>query len=232
MLPIGLFWFAWTSDKDIPWVPQAVADINIGMKVFMVFVQSFDYLADVYLVFANSAIAANTTLRSLLAAGFPPFATQIYHKLGVNWASTLLGFLAAAMTPVPIYFYIFRKKIRVMNVLTSEVQLSKCADGTYCSCGQSNVNTTCCDSKLGENTALSGAPTARLRSNCLAVIATYHVCVSIRYTLEVGYEISVHVRDREQGYTQKGVEKAKECTGGAPGYQEQIFIQMFNGVFD
>lgn len=132
MLPIGLFWFAWSSDKDIPWVPQAIADINIGMKVFMIIEQSFDYLADVYLVFANSAIAANTTLRSLSAVGFPLFAAQIYHKLGVNWASTLLGFLAAAMIPVPIYFYIFRKKIGAISKFAPKLWFMNSASDVDC----------------------------------------------------------------------------------------------------
>lgn len=73
----------------------------------MVVVQSFNYLVDVYLIFAISAIAVNTTLRSLSAAGFPPFAAQMDHKLGVDWAGTLLGFLAAAVIPVPIYLLLY-----------------------------------------------------------------------------------------------------------------------------
>jgi MFS transporter, DHA1 family, multidrug resistance protein len=115
MMPIGLFWFAWTSDKNITWVPQVIAGIPIGMGIFMVFMQGLNYLIDVYLMYANSAIAANTILRSLAGAGFPLFATQMYHRLGVNWASTLLGFLTAAMVPVPILFYIYGKKIRAMS---------------------------------------------------------------------------------------------------------------------
>ena len=30
VLPIGLFWFAWTSDPDITWVPQVISGIPIG----------------------------------------------------------------------------------------------------------------------------------------------------------------------------------------------------------
>ncbi len=115
MLPIGLFWFAWTSNKNITWVPQVIAGIPIGMGIFMIFMQGINYLIDVYLMFANSAIAANSILRSLAGAGFPLFATQMYNKLGVNWASSLLGFLTAAMIPVPILFYIYGKKIRAMS---------------------------------------------------------------------------------------------------------------------
>ena len=73
------------------------------------------YPVDVYLMFANSALAGNTFVRSLAGAGFPLFATQMYHNLGVPWATSLLGFLSAAMIPVPILFYIYGKKLRKLS---------------------------------------------------------------------------------------------------------------------
>jgi MFS transporter, DHA1 family, multidrug resistance protein len=115
LLPIGLFWFAWTSDKDITWVPQVIAGVPIGMGIFMIFLQGLNYLIDVYLMFANSAMSANTIVRSVSGAAFPLFATEMYHTMGVNWATSLLGFLTAAMIPVPILFYIYGKKIRAMS---------------------------------------------------------------------------------------------------------------------
>lgn len=38
LLPAGLFWFAWTSDPDITWVPQVVSAVLIGMGIFIIFV--------------------------------------------------------------------------------------------------------------------------------------------------------------------------------------------------
>lgn len=115
LLPIGLFWFAWTSSPHITWVPQVLAGIPIGAGVQMIFVQGFGYIVDVYLMHANSAIAANTFVRSFAGAGFPLFATAMYHTLGVPWASSLLGFLTVAFIPVPILFYIYGKKIRKLS---------------------------------------------------------------------------------------------------------------------
>ena len=66
-------------------------------------------------MFANSAIAGNPFLRSLAGAGFPLFATQMYHTLGVDWATSLLGFLTIAMIPVPILFFIYGEKLRKMS---------------------------------------------------------------------------------------------------------------------
>jgi len=115
ILPIGLFWFAWTSSPNISWVPQVLAGIPIGMGILMIFMQGLNYIIDVYLMFANSAIAGNTFLRSLAGAGFPLFATQMYHTLGVDWATSLLGFLTIAMIPVPILFFIYGEKLRKMS---------------------------------------------------------------------------------------------------------------------
>lgn len=81
----------------------------------MIFLQGLGYIIDVYLMHANSAIAGNTLVRSLAGAGFPLFATALFHTLGVAWATSLLGFLTVAFFPVPILFFIYGKKIREMS---------------------------------------------------------------------------------------------------------------------
>ncbi|KAH8811726.1 major facilitator superfamily domain-containing protein [Xylogone sp. PMI_703] len=115
ILPIGLFWFAWTSSPHITWVPQVLASVPIGWGILMIFLQGLNYLIDVYLWYANSALAANTMVRSLAGAGFPMFAHAMYAKLGVDWATSLLGFLCVALIPVPIGFYYYGAKIRKLS---------------------------------------------------------------------------------------------------------------------
>lgn len=116
LLPIGLFWFSWTSSPHVSsWVPQVIAGVPIGAGVLMIFLQGLSYIIDVYMMHANSAIAANTLVRSLAGGGFPLFATAMYHTLGVDWATSLLGFLTVAFFPVPILFYLYGKKIRQMS---------------------------------------------------------------------------------------------------------------------
>jgi len=39
----------------------------------------------------------------------------MFDKLGVNWASFLLGFIAVALIPIPVLFYVFGKKLRGMS---------------------------------------------------------------------------------------------------------------------
>ena len=115
LLPAGLFWFGWTSNPHVSWVPQVIGSVPIGMGILVIFMQGLNYIIDVYLMFANSAIAANTLIRSMLGGAFPLFAVQMYHNLGVNWASSLLGFITAAMIPIPVGFFIYGKRIRAMS---------------------------------------------------------------------------------------------------------------------
>jgi DHA1 family multidrug resistance protein-like MFS transporter len=77
LFPAGMFWFAWTSSPNITWVPQVVSGIFIGAGVLMIFLQGLNYIIDVYTMYANSAIAGNTFLRSGFGAGFPLFATAM-----------------------------------------------------------------------------------------------------------------------------------------------------------
>ena len=47
-----------------------------------------------------------------MGAGFPLFSRQMFDNLGIQWAGTLLGCLAAAMVPIPVCFYLFGAKLR------------------------------------------------------------------------------------------------------------------------
>ncbi|KAK5167151.1 uncharacterized protein LTR77_007881 [Saxophila tyrrhenica] len=112
VLVVGLFWFAWTSFPSInPW-PQIISGVFIGCGFVMVFMSGIIYLVDVYLFDANSALAANAFVRAAMAAGFPLFATPMYSKLGVQWATSLIGFLCLALLPAPFLFYKYGKRVR------------------------------------------------------------------------------------------------------------------------
>ena len=112
LLPIGCFIFAWTSDPNLTYAGMIVGSIPMGMGLFMIFVQCINYIVDVYLMIANSAIGGNTFVRSFFGAGFPLFAPYMYHGIGVNWATSVLGFVAIAMIPIPVVFYLYGHIIR------------------------------------------------------------------------------------------------------------------------
>jgi len=97
---IAMFWFGWTSYASIHWIVPIIATALLGFSILGMFVSLFNYIIDVYLWVAASALAATTVARSVFGAAFPTFASQMYAKLGVHWASSLLGFLALLMACV------------------------------------------------------------------------------------------------------------------------------------
>jgi len=109
---IGLFWFAWTSNVNISWVANIFPTILIGWGFLGIFQNALNYLIDTYRLYAASAIASNTFVRSFFAAGFPMFASAMFHNLGVSWASSVLAFLALAMIPIPFVFFYYGERIR------------------------------------------------------------------------------------------------------------------------
>ncbi|OAP58819.1 hypothetical protein AYL99_06116 [Fonsecaea erecta] len=120
MMVVGLFWFAWTAAPNHPWPLPVVAAMFIGGGFNVIFQQCINYLVDVYGLYAASATAANTFLRSVLAAGLPLAARPLYHSIGVGPATSILGAVASIMLPVPFIFMkyssILRKKSKFAPV--------------------------------------------------------------------------------------------------------------------
>ncbi|KAK5625003.1 hypothetical protein RRF57_000719 [Xylaria bambusicola] len=115
LIPIGLFWFAWTSSASIHWASCVVAGVPFGIGFVTLFLGITSYLIDCYGRYAASALAANAILRSLFGAVFPLFSRQMYENLGTGWGTSLLGFVALAMTPMPYVFYHYGPKIRARS---------------------------------------------------------------------------------------------------------------------
>ncbi|XXG97218.1 hypothetical protein Hte_003513 [Hypoxylon texense] len=112
----GIFWFGWSGYRaDVHWIVPAASGILTGFGLMAIFLQALNYLVDAYLMFAASAIAGNTFLRSLCGAGFPLFATYMFNGLGIQWAATLLGCVAAVLVPIPVIFYLYGHKIRAKS---------------------------------------------------------------------------------------------------------------------
>lgn len=117
VFPIGILWLCWTGAyfDTVPWPAPAVAGLFIGYGLLSIFLPAINYIIDAYLVFAASALAANTLLRSAFGAVFPLFATQMFRNLGTQWAGLLIGLIGIVLMPVPVLFYIFGKRIRVKS---------------------------------------------------------------------------------------------------------------------
>ncbi|KAJ3972603.1 major facilitator superfamily domain-containing protein [Lentinula raphanica] len=123
-LVVGTFWFAWTGNyESINWAAPAVATIILGFGIFLIFTSFLTYLIDTYLMYSASAFAANTTIRSLVAAAFPLFTAQMFNNLGIGWAASLIGFIALALAPSPFLFFKYGAFIRTKSKFAPCVDL-------------------------------------------------------------------------------------------------------------
>jgi hypothetical protein len=75
------------------------------------------YLVDAYTEHAASVTAACTVLRSVLGALLPLAGPKMYAALGLGWGNSLLAFLALALMPIPVVFWVCGERIRTARVV-------------------------------------------------------------------------------------------------------------------
>ena len=115
----GLFLYAWTSYPFLHWILPSVGLAFVGFGVMVIVTTAVMYLTDSYTKYAGSAIAAVAFGENMFAAWLPLATKRMYTVLGFQWASSLLGFVALALTLAPIILLFkgesIRKKSKFMN---------------------------------------------------------------------------------------------------------------------
>ncbi|KAJ5973810.1 hypothetical protein N7481_011020 [Penicillium waksmanii] len=126
LIPIGELWFAWTcAPASIHWVVPLLAGIPFGAGNTGVFIYASNYLTYSYGMYAASALAGNSVIRSVLGGVLPLVGSYMYDSLGPNWSGTLLGLLEVAIVPIPFVFYKYGHKIRMKSNLIMRMQEDK-----------------------------------------------------------------------------------------------------------
>jgi len=111
-IPIGLFIFAWTSYPHLSYWGPMMGGFPVGFGFIFLYNSANNYLVDTYQHQAASALAAKTCIRSFWGASTVLFTEQMYNTLGMQWASSLLGFLALLCCLIPYVFYFKGATIR------------------------------------------------------------------------------------------------------------------------
>ncbi|KAJ6144696.1 MFS general substrate transporter [Penicillium chermesinum] len=110
----GLFWFGWTGfSKGIPWIVPTLSGLFTGFGLLIIFIQLFNYLIDTYLMFVSDCrqhVLPFNGGRRLSA-----FSRQMFNNMGIQWAATLLGCVAACLVPIPVGFYLYGKRLRMKS---------------------------------------------------------------------------------------------------------------------
>lgn len=121
LLPIGCFWFGWTSFPSNHWILPTLGIGCATMGIFSIYLAVFNYLADTYHRYASSALAAQSFCRNLLAGAFPLFTPQMFRAMTFQGAGSFLGGFGALLTIVPWILVFYGPKIRARSKFASEI---------------------------------------------------------------------------------------------------------------
>ena len=119
LIPVCLFWFGWSARGSVHWIMPIIGSSLFSMGGFLLFMAVLAYLGDAYPKYVASVFAGNDLMRSAFGAAFPLFANAMYRKLGVDWASSLLGFLSIAFVPIPFVLYYYGGRIRAASKMAT-----------------------------------------------------------------------------------------------------------------
>lgn len=118
MPTIRLFSFRPETNSDfssVHWIVPTIAGGLLSTFMLLIFVAYLNYLVDVYLMYAASAIAANTIARSASGAAAPLYTSQMFHALGIGGGGSLVAGVATLLAVVPFVFYKYGKPIRIRS---------------------------------------------------------------------------------------------------------------------
>jgi hypothetical protein len=121
-VPIGEMIFAWTCTPNVHWIAPIIAGVPFGAGNTAVFIYASNYLVHSYGIYAASALAGNSVLRSVLGGTLPLAGPQMYASLGPHWAGTLLSLLEFSLVPIPFVFYRYGHIIRKKSALIARMQ--------------------------------------------------------------------------------------------------------------
>lgn len=112
LLPAGFLLYGWTANYHVHYIVPIMSTTLIGLGNIAIFMVVSMYLIDTYTIYAASALATNTVVRSVLGAILPLAGQKMYKALGLGWGNTLLAFIAIAMMPVPWVLLKWGEKLR------------------------------------------------------------------------------------------------------------------------
>jgi hypothetical protein len=112
LIPISLFWFAWTVQFKVHWFVTILSTFFYGIGQVAVFNSTQNYYIDAFEKYAASAIAAGALFRSIIGGVIPMFTPVLFDKFGVGWGMSVFAFVGVGLAPSPLLFYYFGEGLR------------------------------------------------------------------------------------------------------------------------
>ncbi|KAI1349158.1 cycloheximide resistance protein [Xylaria sp. FL0043] len=99
-IPAGLFIYGWPAQYKVHWIVPIIGTGFTGIGNILVFFSIQTYLVDAFTIYAASALASNTIIRSIAGGVLPLAGLRLYERLGYGWGNSLLAFIAIVFLPV------------------------------------------------------------------------------------------------------------------------------------
>ena len=116
IFPLGLFFYGWSAEYHVFYIVPMIGTATVGLAYFITNIPLQAYLVDTFSQYAASAIAATVVFRCVVATVLPLAAPPLYQKLGLGWGNSILGFIAVAFIPIPIFMMRFGERLRSKQV--------------------------------------------------------------------------------------------------------------------
>lgn len=107
----GLFMYGW-STVGTHWIVPSIGLAFVGFGIMTIVIAASVFVTDSYSGYAASAIAAVAFGENIFAAFLPLAAKPMYIRLGFQWASSLLAFIALALALAPTVLFWKGRAIR------------------------------------------------------------------------------------------------------------------------
>ncbi|KAI8629805.1 MFS general substrate transporter [Xylariaceae sp. FL1651] len=111
-IPAGLFLYGWSAQYKVHWIVPIIGTGFGGIGNILVFLCIQTYLVDAYTIYAASALASNTIIRSVAGAVLPLAGLQLYARFGYGWGNSLLAFIAIVFLPVSFFMLKYGEMLR------------------------------------------------------------------------------------------------------------------------
>jgi MFS family permease len=116
----GLFMYGWSSRPSVHWIVPTIGVCIVGVGIYSIYMGVVNYLTDAYEKYAASALSAASLGRNTFGA-FLPFASySLFQTLGFGWAGSLLGFIGAILSIVPVVLLFKGREIRAKSPFMQE----------------------------------------------------------------------------------------------------------------
>ncbi|CAG8956468.1 hypothetical protein HYFRA_00003853 [Hymenoscyphus fraxineus] len=112
LLPIGLFWYGWSLERNAHWIIPIIGSSFIAIGIMSGYLPVQMYLVDAFPIYAASANGACTIIRSICATLLPLSANPLYENLGYGWGNSVLAFIALGLVPIAFLVLRYSERIR------------------------------------------------------------------------------------------------------------------------